>query len=216
MSCGSVAGIRSGSSRRPKNTMMSSTPASNGMPARANSKNAKGRAPASSAALLTMMLTGVPVSASSEPAWAEKASGMSIWEGGRSALVATTTTTGMSAATAPLTLIRAVRTATRRQTTTSRLERLSPPRASSCCPAHAVTPVESNASPTTKSVAMKMTVGSPKPRERVVEVEDPGQPQRDRDPDRDDAERDARFDMNATTAMTRMSNVIATGLMRGA
>jgi len=55
----------------------------------------------------------------------------------------------------------------------------------------------------------------PEARERVVEVEDPGQPQRDRDPDGDDAER-TRFDMNATTAMTRMSNVIATGLMRGA
>ena len=41
--------------------------------------------------------------------------------------------------------------------------RLSPARAISCCPAHAVTPVASSAALTTKSAAMKSTVGSPNP-----------------------------------------------------
>ena len=40
---------------------------------------------------------------------------------------------------------------------------LSPARVMSSCPAQAVTPVASSASLTTKSVAMKITVGSPKP-----------------------------------------------------
>ena len=59
-----------------------------------------------------MMFTGVPVSASIDPACAENASGISICDGDRAARVATTTTTGMSAATAPLTLISAVSPAT--------------------------------------------------------------------------------------------------------
>ena len=54
----------------------------------------------------------MPVSASSEPAWAEKTSGISSCDGARFSRTAITTTTGSSAATAPLTLISAVSRAT--------------------------------------------------------------------------------------------------------
>ena len=110
-----------------------------------------------------MMFTGVPVSASREPAWAENANGMSICDGGSPTRVATTTTTGMSAATAPLTLIRAVSSATSTQTVTTNGVRRRPPRSMTCWPTQAVTPVESRASLTTKRQAMNTTVGSPKP-----------------------------------------------------
>ena len=73
--------------------------------ARANLKYPKVRAPASAAASLTMMFTGVPVNASMEPACAENASGMSICDGASVARAATTTATGISAATAPSTVI---------------------------------------------------------------------------------------------------------------
>ena len=143
--------------------MIAMVPTSSGSPTRPNSKKVNGRAPASAAASLTMMFTGVPVRASIEPAWAENASGISIWLGASPTRIATTTTTGTSAATAPFTLIRAVRAATSRQTTTSSGVRFSPPRLITCWPAHAVTPVESSDSETMNRVAMKITVGSPKP-----------------------------------------------------
>ena len=57
--------------------------------------------------------TGVPVSASIEPACAEKTSGMSNCDEFRLRRTAMTTTTGSKAATAPLTLISAVSSATR-------------------------------------------------------------------------------------------------------
>ena len=56
----------------------------------------------------TRTFTGVPVSASIEPAWAEKTSGIRSCEDFRLRRTAMTTTTGSSAATAPLTLISAV------------------------------------------------------------------------------------------------------------
>ncbi len=59
------------------------------------------------------MLTGVPVRASSEPAWAANASGISRLDGERDSRTATTTAIGSSAATAPLTVMTAARTATR-------------------------------------------------------------------------------------------------------
>ena len=46
---------------------------------------------------------------------------------------------------------------------TSSRVRLSPTRAISICPAHAVTPVVSSAALTTNSATMKMTAESPKP-----------------------------------------------------
>ena len=68
--------------------------------ARANLEYPKVRAPASAAASLTMMFN-----ASMEPACAENASGMSICDGASVARAATTTATGISAATAPSTVI---------------------------------------------------------------------------------------------------------------
>ena len=77
MSAGMLLGVRSGSSPGPSSTMMTTVPITIGRPASANSKNPNGRPPAAAAAWLTMMLTGVPVNASIEPAWAAKASGIS-------------------------------------------------------------------------------------------------------------------------------------------
>src|SRR5581483_3145752 len=74
-----------------------------------------------------------------------------------------TTATGTSAATSPLTLISAVKNATSSIISTSRRERLPPARATSSWPAQEVTPADSSPSLTTKSDAMKRTVGSPKP-----------------------------------------------------
>ena len=105
----------------------------------------------------------VPVSASSEPAWAPNASGSSSCDGDRLTRTAITTTTGTSAATDPLTLISAVSSATSAMVRTISRVRLSPADAISRRPAHAVTPVASSASLTTNSDAMKITVGSPKP-----------------------------------------------------
>ena len=77
---------------------------------------------------------------------------------------AMTTTTGSSAATAPLTLISAVSSATSAIVSTSSRVRLSSPAPRiSSCPAQAVTPVISSPALTMKSEAMKMTAGSPKP-----------------------------------------------------
>ena len=79
------------------------------------------------------------------------------------ARAATTTTSGSSAATAPLMLISAEVAATSTQITMRSGIRFVPARAITFWPAQAVTPVASSDSLTTKSVAMKMTVGSPKP-----------------------------------------------------
>lgn len=118
---------REGSSRPPKQATITMVPRTSGPPVSANSKNPNGRPVASAAASLMMMFTGVPVSASIDPPWAAKASGMSSWLGASPARTATTTTTGISAATAPLMLISAESTATSRLITTISGARLRSP-----------------------------------------------------------------------------------------
>ena len=86
-------------------------PTSNGIPARANSKKRKRPDPAWSAASDTTTLTGLPVSASIEPAWAAKASGISNCDVGFCNRSAITTTTGTSAATDALGVMNAVSSA---------------------------------------------------------------------------------------------------------
>ena len=77
---------------------------------------------------------------------------------------AMTTTTGSSAATAPLTLMSAVSPATSSIVRArARRVRLAPAQAMSRWPAQAVTPVASRPSLTTNRRAMNSTVGSPKP-----------------------------------------------------
>ena len=110
-----------------------------------------------------MTFTGVPVSASIEPACAPKTSGISSCDGERPSRTPITTITGSSAATAPLTLMSAVRPATSSSIRTISRVRLSPTRAMSSCPAQVVTPLASSPSLTTNSVAMKITAGSPNP-----------------------------------------------------
>jgi hypothetical protein len=109
------------------------------------------------------MWIGVPVRASREPACAPKARGRSSREAGVAVRIATTTTMGRRAATAPLTLITAVNNATMTIMRTIRRVWLSPARATIHCPAAVVTPVESIPALTTNSAAMKTTVVSPKP-----------------------------------------------------
>ncbi len=122
-----------------------------------------GPTPASTAASEMITLTGVPVSARSDPACAPKASGIINCDGCHRSRIAITTTTGTRAATDALTVMSAVSSATSNSMSTSTRVRLSPAFASSCCPAHAVTPLASRASATTKSDAMNRIVGSPKP-----------------------------------------------------
>ena len=79
-----------------------------------------------------------------EPACDEKTKGIRSWEGGRPSRTAITTTTGRSAATAPLGVMTAVRSADQQPISTSSRARLSPALAPSASwPAHAVTPVVS-------------------------------------------------------------------------
>ena len=86
------------------------------------------------------------VRARSDPAWAENTSGISSCEELRFSLTAVTTTTGSKAATAPLTLISAVSTATSAIVRRSSRVRLSSPAPRMMsCPAQAVTPVISSA-----------------------------------------------------------------------
>ena len=207
----SAVGARVGSTRLPSSTMIRSVPTSRGSPASPNSKKPNERPPASAAASLTMMFTGVPVSASIEPAWALNASGMSIWLGAIRARTATTTTTGISAATAPFTLISAVSTATSNPTTTSSVVRFVPPRLITCWPAHAVTPVASSDSLTMKRAAMKITVGSPKPASAWLSVSTPVAQSRIATPSAT-TPIDTLFETKAMIASRRMRKVMATGV----
>ena len=184
-------GRRWGSRRSPKRTMIAIVPTRSGIPTSANSKKPIAPTPASFAASETITLTGDPVSAISDPAWAPNARGMRSCEDGRPRRTESTTTTGRSAATEPLTEMSAVRKATSRSISTISRVRLSPTRAISSCPAHAVTPEASSASLTTNSVAMKITVGSPKPATDWSNPSTPGGPERERDADRDDRDRHA-------------------------
>ena len=144
--------------------MIAMVPASSGTPTSANSRNPNSPTPAISAASDTRTFTGVPVRASMEPACAAKTSGMRSCEEFRFSLTAITTTTGSSAATAPLTLISAVSSATRLIVRTRRRARLSSPAPRiRSCPAQAVTPVTSSPELTMNREAMKITAGSPSP-----------------------------------------------------
>ena len=66
----STAPLRFGSRRWPSSRMIAMVPSSSGTPTQANSKKPNGAWPASTAASDTRTFTGVPVSASSEPACA--------------------------------------------------------------------------------------------------------------------------------------------------
>ena len=109
------------------------------------------------------MFTGDPVSTSREPACAAKAMGISSCAGSRPSRTASTTTIGSSAATAPLTLMKAVSTAVMPMVSTSRRVRLVPEKRISNPPSQVVMPAASMASATTKSEAISTTVPLPKP-----------------------------------------------------
>ena len=138
-------------------------PSRSGIPILENSKKRNGARPASTAASDTSTFTGVPVSASIDPACAENTSGISSCDVGRPNRIAVTTTTGRRAATDPLTLISAVSSETISMRRRRRRVRLAPAPAIRICPAHAVTPVASRPALTTNNAAMKMTAGSPRP-----------------------------------------------------
>ncbi len=138
-------------------------PTTSGTPTSANSKYPKVPVPASYAASETSTFTGVPVRASWEPACAANAIGSRSCDVACRWRTAVTTTMGSRAATAPFTLMMAVRPAANSIVKTTSRRGLSPARAVRRWPAQAVTPVASRAVLTTKSVAMKTTVGSPKP-----------------------------------------------------
>ena len=104
---------------------------------------------------------------------------------------ATTTTTGMSAATAPLTLMRAVRSAASTHTVTSSGVRLVAAAADDLLTAHAVTPVESSASLTTNSAGDEHHGRVAEAGQRLTEIENAGDPEARRDTDRDDLDRHA-------------------------
>ena len=92
--------FRSGSRRRPNSRMIAMLPSRSGIPILENSKKRNGARPASTAASDTSTFTGVPVSASIDPACAENTSGISSCDVGRPNRIAVTTTTGRRAATA--------------------------------------------------------------------------------------------------------------------
>ena len=134
-----------------------------GRPATAKSKNPNSPPAARAASLAIRTLTGVPVSARSEPEWPLNASGISRSEGRRRSRIAITTVTGISAATEPLTVTSADSTAHSASSSTTTFDAPDPDAVSRRCPAHVVTPVASRPSLTTNSDATKTTVGSPKP-----------------------------------------------------
>ena len=91
--------------------------------------------------------------------------------------------------------------------------RFVPARPMTCWPAHAVTPVESSDSLTTKRVAMKITVGSPNPASACPRSRMPVSQSATATPIAT-MPSGTRFDMNATMASARMTSVVATGSMR--
>ena len=117
------------------------------------------------------------------------------------------TTIGTSAATAPLTLMIAVRSATSSMVSTSNRVWLVPACAMSCCPAQAVTPVESSASLTTNSEAMNSTVGSPNPLTLCSMVSTPVAHSERATPSATTST-GSRFHTNSTTATPRITKVI--------
>ncbi len=143
--------------------MISIVPASSGRPTSANSAKPKPGRPLSSSASETRMFLGAPVSRMLAPAWAEKASGIKSSVGDCRSRIAASTTTGISAATAPPPLISAVRAPAAAMMITSRRFLLSPAFAIRICPAQAVTPVLSSAALTMNRLATNITARSPKP-----------------------------------------------------
>ncbi len=107
-----VRGRRSGSRRSPSRTTIATVPATSGTPTSANAKKPNAPPPASRAASETITLTGDPVNARSEPAWAPNATGSSSADGGRPRRTAIRTAADSSAATAPFGVITAVSPAT--------------------------------------------------------------------------------------------------------
>ena len=160
------------------------------MPARANSKNPNRPTPASLAASDTNTLTGLPVSARSAPAWAPNASGISNCEDGKRTRMAITTTTGTRAATAPLTLMRAVTSA---HTTITRPTTRDPRVAG---PLHELLSDPRRHPGGVEGLAHHEQRGDvddgrvTEPAERFVEVEHSGGPERQRDREGDDRDGD--------------------------
>ena len=155
--------LRLGRTRGPTTRMIAMVPSRSGTPTHAYSKKPNGGRPPFTAASETSTFTGVPVRASSEPAWPAKTIGIRSCEGGRARRTAITTTTGRSAATEPLRLMSAVSTAIRSMVSTKSRVWLSPACRIRNWPVHAVTPVASRPALTTNREAMKTTAGSPKP-----------------------------------------------------
>ena len=91
--------------------MMANVPTTRGTPASANSKNPKRPSPAAADASDTRTFTGDPVSASMEPELPAKASGIASCDGDCPLRIAMATVMGRSAATEPLSVMSAVRTA---------------------------------------------------------------------------------------------------------
>ena len=119
-----------------------------------------------------------------------------------------TTTTGNSAATAPLTLINAVSNATKAIMRTISRTWLCPAWAIKPCPAHAVTPVASRPALTTNNDAMNMTAGSPSPPSASVRLSTPVKYNASAVPS---ATRTTgtQFQTNRTTIPTTIAKVIA-------
>ena len=90
--------------------------------------------------------------------------------------------------------------------------RLAPARAISCCPAQDVTPAASSPSLTTNSVAMKITVGSPKPPSASSRSSTPVAHSASATPSGDDRDRQPS-QTNTATAAPRMMKVIVASLM---
>ena len=122
-----------------------------------------------------------------------------------------TTTTGRSAATAPFTLIRALRTPTKPIISKISRVRLSPACLIKSCPAQAVTPATSSPALTTKSAAMKMTAGSPKPARLWFRVRIPVA-QSDSAAPRQTAMTGTRSQMNSTMMAVMMAKTIQISL----
>ena len=138
-------------------------PITTGTPTIANSSIPNRPTPASNAACEITTLTGDPVSSSSPPALPANASGMSSRDGATERRRATTITIGKSAATEPLSPMKAVSTALMAITRNSSGRTPSFARDTTSWPTQAVTPVASSPSLTTNSAAIRITAGSPNP-----------------------------------------------------
>ena len=103
---------------------------------------------------------------------------MSSCEGGRFSRTASTTTTGSSAATAPLTLISAESTPQKSIISTMSRKRLAPAPRASTCPVQAVSPVFSSAAADHEERGDEDRRRVAEAGERLVEREDAGRPER--------------------------------------